>query len=158
MSTPERCRPGPSDSTDWAHPDPVRLARFAALGASDGDSFENAASRGQVAPGEGWNLRFRAGSRAELLGVPAGVWRRPNVPHAGKVDVGWAENEVGRIKRAAGCRRIAWVLMAHSQGADAVLGRGLAAAGGRVTFEVLSLDASLTRVEFEPPAGDCFPR
>jgi hypothetical protein len=92
------------------------------------------------------------------MGVPAGVWRRPSVPHAGKVDVGWVANEVGRIRRAAGCRGVAWVLLAHSQGADTPLLRGLAAAGGRVTFELPSLLASVTRFEFEPPEGDCFSR
>jgi hypothetical protein len=142
-------------STDWAHPDSARLSRYAAFGASDGASFENAPSRGRVAPGEGWDLKLVHGSRVELQGVPAGVWLRPRVPGAGKVDVGWVDNEVGRIRRAAGCRAVAWVLAAHSQGADELLLRGLKKGGGRVTFETQGLVASLSRWEMEPPAGEC---
>jgi len=142
-------------TTDWAHPDAARLARYAALGASDGAAFENAASRGRVAPGEGWELRFREGRRVELIGVPAGVWRRPHVPKAGRVDVGWVANEVGRIERAARCQGGAWVLLSHADAQDRHLLRGLTEAGGRVRYRITGLVASLTRFEFAPPTPGC---
>jgi hypothetical protein len=142
-------------STDWRRPNFVRLARYAALGASDGGSFENAYSRGRVAPGEGWDLQLTSGNRLELAGVPAGVWHRPRVPGAGKVDVGWVDNEIGRMRRAAGCRGVAWVLTSHSTGADSVLIAGLRAAGDRATFAVGGLGANLSRFELEPPEGVC---
>ena len=56
-------------TTDWSRPDRERLARFAALGRSDGIAFENAGSRGPRAPGEGGDLRFVAGSWTEVVGV-----------------------------------------------------------------------------------------
>jgi hypothetical protein len=142
-------------TTDWAHPDAARLARYAALGASDGPAFENAASRGRVAPGEGWQLRLTDGRRLELIGVPAGVWRRPHVPKAGRLDVGWVANEVDRIKRAARCQGGAWVLLSHANGQDRQLLQGLSEAGGRVGFRMTGLVASLTRFEFGPGTGDC---
>jgi len=142
-------------STDWAHPDSARLARYARLGASDGGAFENAPSRGRVVLGEGWNLRFKDGDRVELLGVPAGVLRRPKGPGVGKVDVGWADNEVRRIVRATDCGGTAWVLLSHTQGADRLLLEGLVAAGGRVTLDVPAVVAGLTRFEFGASGRGC---
>jgi len=140
-------------STDWSQPDSARLARYATLGASDGAAFENAASRGRVAPGEGWNLKFVEGNRVELLGVPAGTWLRPKHLTPAKVDLGWANNEVGRIRRAAGCDRSVWVLTSHSNGADAQLLDRLEEVGGRVAFAVMGLGDNLTR--FDLPSGVC---
>jgi hypothetical protein len=142
-------------TTDWAHPDSARLARYAALGASDGAAFENAPSRGRVAPGEGWQLRFANGRRVELIGVPAGVWRRPHVPKAGRLDAGWVANEVGRIEGAARCQGGAWVLLSHADIQDRALLRGLSEAGGEVRFRMTGLVASLTRFEFGPPRTGC---
>ena len=140
-------------STDWSQPDSARLARYAALGASDGAAFENAPSRGRVAPGEGWNLKFVQGNRVELLGVPAGTWLRPKHQTPAKVDLGWANNEVRRIRRAAGCDRSVWVLTSHTNGADAELLDRLEEAGGRVAFAVVGLGDNLTR--FDLPPGVC---
>jgi 4-amino-4-deoxy-L-arabinose transferase-like glycosyltransferase len=142
-------------SADWSHPDSARLARYAALGASDGAAFENAPSRGRVAPGEGWNLKFVQGNRVELLGVPAGTWLRPKQQKPAQVDLGWANNEVGRIRRAAGCDRSVWVLTSHSNGADAQLLDRLEEGGGRVAFAMVGLGDNLTR--FDRPAGVCKP-
>ena len=106
--------------------------------------------------GEGWNLRFKDGNRIELLGLPAGVWHRPKVPGADKVDVGWVDNEVRRIIRATGCPGTAWVLLSHSSGTDQLLLKGLAAAGGRVTFDRPAVVAGLTRFEFESSDPGCY--
>lgn len=141
-------------TTDWARPDSARLAHYAALGGSDGPAFENAASRGRVAPGEGWDLRLREGRRAVLLGVPAGLWRRPDVPGLGPVDQGWVENETGRIIRATECKNDVWVLVSHTERADTLLLEGLSAAGGRVTFQSVGRASGLTRFDF---GGRCPP-
>jgi 4-amino-4-deoxy-L-arabinose transferase-like glycosyltransferase len=142
-------------TTDWDHPDRGRLALYAALGASNGPAFENAASRGRVAPGEGWDLRFSDGRRREVFGIPAGVWKRARLPGAGRVDVGWVENEVDRIERAGRCQGGAWVLLSHADRQDALLLRGLAESGGRERFRMTGLVASLTRFEFGRPSGPC---
>ena len=142
-------------TTDWARPDSTRLARYAELGASDGPAFENAASRGRVAPGEGWDLHLSEGRRTVLLGVPAGVWRRPEIPGLGPVDQGWVENETSRIIRASGCRNEVWVLVSHTQRADPLLLEGLRAAGGRVTLQSTGRASGLTRFDF---SGRCNPQ
>ena len=142
-------------TTNWARPDSARLARYAALGASDGPAFENAASRGRVAPGEGWDFRLNEGRRTVLLGVPAGVWRRPKIPDLGPVDQGWVENETGRIIRATGCRNDVWVLGSHTERPDTLLLEGLSAAGGRVTFQSMGRSSGLTRFDF---GGHCSPQ
>ncbi len=143
-------------STNWAHPDHAKLERYARLGTSDGAAFENAPSRGRVVLGEGWNLRFKDGNRVELMGVPTGVWHRPKLPDAGKVDVGWVDNEVRRIVRATGCQGAAWILLSHTEGTDRPLLKGLAAAGGRVTFDQQAVLAGLTRVELESNDPRCY--
>jgi hypothetical protein len=142
-------------TTDWTHPDTARLARYATLGASYGPAFENASSRGRVAPGEGWQLRFTNGRRVELLGVPGGVWRRPHVPRVGRVDVGWVANEVNRIRRAARCQGGVWVLLSHANAQDRLLLAGLEEARGQVTYRTTGLVASLTRFDFGPPVAGC---
>jgi len=71
------------------------------------------------------------------------------------VDLGWANNEVGRIRRAAGCDRSVWVLTSHSNGADAQLLDRLEEGGGRVAFAMVGLGDNLTR--FDRPAGVCKP-
>jgi len=140
-------------TTDWARPDSARLARYARLGASDGPAFENGASRGRVAPGEGWNLRLHEGRRTVLLGVPAGVWQRPKIPGWGRVDTGWIENETGRVIRASGCRDQAWVLVSHTDRPDALLLTGMSDGGGRVAFQSMGRSSSLTRFDFSEACG-----
>ena len=134
-------------TTDWSRPDRARLARLALLGRSDGVAFENTAARGTRPVGEGRDLRFATRSWTELIGVPAGFQIRPGDPNTIRMDPGWFQNELARI-RAEGCGRAVWILTSHSRGPDRLLLSGLEVAGGRATFSMTDDAATLTRYEF----------
>ncbi len=138
-------------TTDWSRPDRERLARFAALGRSDGIAFENAGSRGPRPPGEGGDLRFVASSWTEVVGVASGYrLLAATTPHP-HMDRGWLQNEVTRIV-AEGCERPVWVIMSHALAPDLLLLSGLEVAGGQTTFGMSGTgdDVGLRRLEFAP--------
>jgi hypothetical protein len=138
-------------TTDWSRPDRERLARFAALGRSDGIAFENAGSRGPRAPGEGGDLRFVAGSWTEVVGVASGYRGLAATVPDPHMDRGWLQNEVTRIV-AEGCGRPVWVITSHARAPDLLLLSGLEVAGGETTFGMSGTgdDVSLRRLEFAP--------
>jgi dolichyl-phosphate-mannose-protein mannosyltransferase len=143
-------------TTDWSRPNQGRLARFAALGSSDGIAFENAAARGPRLSSEGSRLRFGAVSWIEVIGTASGNQERPATPARPHMDRGWFENELVRI-RTEGCGRTVWVLSSHPAPPDLLLLSGLPGAGGRATFsQGRTADrAILARYEFARTTTDC---
>jgi hypothetical protein len=89
-------------STDWSHPDTVRLRFLTRAASSRGGAFENAPSRGRVREDETWGLGPSVAAPGELLGVPSGMeWREVQEHVRAEPDSGWVETERRRIEGAA---------------------------------------------------------
>jgi hypothetical protein len=88
-------------TTDWAHPDTVRLARMAREGSSGGRAFENGPSRGRPVDGDGGDLAFSFGQGLELLGIGDGGPFTAASDQKPPSDPGWAESEARRIQAAS---------------------------------------------------------
>lgn len=97
-------------TTDWSHPDRERLSRLTRLADALGPNSGNIPSRGRPVVNEGEILRLTDGDRMLLIGVPSGQERSSTIRLPGP-DPGWADNEAGRIARAAA--PCAWVFLSH---------------------------------------------
>lgn len=98
-------------STDWARPDRARLEYFARAAVSSGPAALNGLV--EEAPGGIRFPRYRMSSgRIEVIGRRSGLaYREPNGFDQDHPDLGWAEEEVGRIIEVA--RPYVWVYGAH---------------------------------------------
>ncbi len=133
-------------TTDWAHPDTVRLARMAKEASYGGRAFENAPPRGHPVNGEGADLVFPYARGVELLGVPSGVhWRSPGAGSRSQspTDAGWAESEASRIRAAA--HPSAWVVIAHAFDQGDQLTQALEATGARLSAAFGDRDTRVLR-------------
>ena len=138
-------------TTDWRHPDLVRVAAIVATQGAESDAFHNRASRGRaVSDTEGAGLVIRSGGRAELLGLATGMQYREGALFSRPApDSGWAKREADRIRRAAAPG--IWVVMAP-MGLPGVsdLEREILRAGGRETRRWTGHLVTLSRYEFGP--------
>jgi hypothetical protein len=140
-------------TTDWTHPDTVRVDSLVALAATLGPNSGNQPPRGHTVVDEGRDLVFGTARHAELIGVPTGIEILSDGPTHHTPDPGWATNEAARI-RAAATPGI-WLVFIHGRSAAAALADTLVAGGGRVTAE-LQVPNGLIAFRFErtdPTAG-----
>jgi hypothetical protein len=136
-------------TTDWKSPDLDRVGRLSELVASEGPAFRNAPSRGRPIAAEGDDLVYPNRDFSELVGIPPGTGPTLKSPGgADAPDPGWAENEVGRIRRAAGNGRV-WVLLSSFKPAvGAQLVQALDAGGARLESRRETDAAMLLRYRF----------
>ncbi len=97
-------------STDWAHPDEERLQMEFRIESADGPSFANGASVGHV-ENAGEDLVWQSGNELELYGLNTGA-QYLMLHETKQVDPGWAQNELGRIRRRA--PHDVWLIFTHS--------------------------------------------
>jgi hypothetical protein len=137
-------------STDWSHPDTVRLGRLIRAASAGGPGFENAPSRGRVDAREADDVRLTLQESAELLGLPSGMeWREVQGHVRSEPDSGWADAESRRIRRAANPG--VWLLASSYYAAETGLFQALEDAASRRTFAHLRGGSALVRYEFVPP-------
>jgi hypothetical protein len=136
-------------STDWRAPDRRRLAFVSQAAGSGGAAFENAPSRGLVAPGEGEGLQYGADAGLELYGLATGIEWTPNLgPLKHTPDPGWAESEAGRLV-GLGAPAV-WVLLSHMVGTEGQLRQELERRGMCPTHARELDNAVLIRYLFRP--------
>jgi hypothetical protein len=136
-------------STDWSHPDTVRLGRLIRAASAGGPAFENTPSRGRVDDREAHDVRLTLPASAELLGLPSGMeWREVQGHVGSKPDSGWVDAESRRIRRAANPG--VWVLASSYYAAETGLFQVLEHAAIRRTFAHLRGGSALVRYEFLP--------
>ena len=109
-------------TTDWHHPDEVRLARMARLASSGGPAFENARPRTHAIGMEGDSLNYALGNVHEIIGLYHGAQGRSAAPVAQMwADTNWTANEARRIRDAAAPS--VWVLTIRAFGLERFLYR-----------------------------------
>jgi len=134
-------------STDWSHPDTVRLRFLVAAAGSNGGAFENASSRGTVRPEEARALDSSTAARGELLGLPSGMeWREVQEHVGAEPDSGWVELERRRIEAAAAPG--VWVLASAFYPPESELFAALERDASRRTFAHIRPGSALVRYEF----------
>ena len=143
-------------TTVWTAPDISRLAWVARIAGPGGPGFINGASRGTRTFGEGSDLVYSYAGVNELYGTSTGAQVRRGHLSSREPDLGWAESEAWRIRRAA--RPYIWIIIAdYTHGPldeGEILMNAVAAAGGVVVFDRATADAVLFRVRFPPALGD----
>ena len=142
-------------STDWSAPDTARLRYYATVARPpDGPALQNAPSRGRpVSVGEGFSVSYDNRGRVELPALYSGVEPRPGFEEFSRSpDLGWAENEAERIRRAAHpCARL--LTIASVGGERSRLHGALERAGATLTTVRSSRNARDTRVCFRQGRG-----
>jgi hypothetical protein len=134
-------------STDWGHPDTVRLSRLIDLASAAGAAFENAPSRGIVQDSDTTSVSLPSAGAPELIGLPSGMEWREVVGHvATKPDSGWVGVESRRIQAAA--TPGIWVLASSFYVPEAQLFSVLERTATRRTFAHLRGGSALVRYEF----------
>lgn len=143
-------------STDWSHPDTVRLRFLTAAARSGGGAFENAPSRGRVREQEVRGLGASAAAPGELLGLPSGMeWREVQEHARAEPDSGWVEIERRRIEGAASPG--IWVLATAFYEPETRLFEALERDASRRTFAHLRGGSALVRYEFGRPTARDIP-
>jgi hypothetical protein len=133
-------------TTDWSHPDTVRLDRIMTLASTLGPNSGNAPPRGHAVTHEGRQLILHTPTHTELLGVPTGVEILSNGPTRRDADPGWATNEAMRVRAVAA--PIAWLVFLHGR----TMAPALADTLGPMTDSLVVANA-LTAYEYVQPAA-----
>ena len=134
-------------STDWTHPDSVRLHYLVAAADASGFAFENAPSRGRVRAEELLAAATSPRAPGELLGLPSGMeWVEVREQQRARPDSGWVDVEARRIESAA--TPGVWVLASTFYGAETKLFSALERDATRRTFAKLRPGSALVRYEF----------
>jgi dolichyl-phosphate-mannose-protein mannosyltransferase len=134
-------------STDWSHPDTLRVGRLIRAASAGGAAFENTPSRGRIDDHEADVLRSTSLTSAEILGLPSGMeWREVQGHVRSEPDSGWVEIESRRIRSAA--TPGIWVIASSYYAGETGLFRHLEHAASRRTFAHLRSGSALIRYEF----------
>jgi hypothetical protein len=131
-------------TTDWSHPDLLRLDELKSLAIRIGPNSGNSPSRGGPVQREGFDLVVRAGDHEEMVGTPSGVEILYGRSGRQEPDPGWADNEVEHI----------WVLLTHhSTQVEDQLQAAILRGGGRIEGDWRAWAARLWRIRFPRPGG-----
>ena len=138
-------------STDWSHPDALRLDCLVRAARAGGWAFENTPSRARVALPAPDDPATKGCGSGEILGLPSGMeWREVQGHLRSQPDSGWVEVESNRIRSAA--TPGIWVLASSYYAAETGLFQALEDAASRRTFAHLRSGSALVRYEFVPPS------
>jgi hypothetical protein len=134
-------------TTDWSHPDLLRLDELKSLAIRIGPNSGNVPSRGRPLHQEGFDLVVRAGDHLELVGTPSGIEILYGRVDRREPDPGWADNEVTRMREAGGAH--VWVMLTHhSTAVETDLQAAILRAGGRIEGDWHNWAARLWRIRF----------
>ncbi len=134
-------------TTDWQHPDTLRLQLFTRLASAGSPAFENLASRAAVRPDDGRSLVYVSNGLTELVGLGSGMEWREGVGNLYRAPRdGWAEVETDRVAAAAAPG--AWVIASTWYAPETRLFTMLERRAVRRTFADLRHSSALIRLEF----------
>jgi hypothetical protein len=134
-------------STDWSHPDSLRLDFLTRAAGAGGAAFENLPSRGRVSEPDPRTVVYGSGASAELLGLPSGMEWREVQEHVGlRPDSGWVGVESRRIERAA--HPAMWVVASGYYAPESELFANLERGAVRRSFANVRNGSLLVRYEF----------
>jgi hypothetical protein len=135
-------------TTDWSHPDTLRLRRAERMGSSGGAAFENEdASQLNDAPDS--LLDAPLGDHRELWGRASGVQFRQGTDSLNMRPAGqWAEREAVRIR---GADQVVWILVSFTPPYASLLFKHLREQGGQLHVAYHTDDILVVRCAFAEP-------
>ena len=134
-------------STDWTHPDSLRLEFLTRAASAGGAGFENLPSRGRVTEPDPRTVVYGPAASAELLGLPSGMeWREVQEHVGSRPDSGWVSVESRRIERVA--HPAVWVLASGYYAPESELFTTLDRRAVRRSFADVRSGSVLARYEF----------